>query len=148
MPQQRRRAVVVGGGGFGLLLCAIVLTAAAAGCKDTASPEYVADQFVEAYFRRVDQAGARQYTALGASEMLDKEIEATRSIRASGYTPEQAAGDVSVRRKTRTMRGERVRFDYDITIRGDGTEVKQSADIELASIQSAWKVVLLNLHAP
>jgi hypothetical protein len=132
-------------------LAAILLLSTGAlgsGCKDTSSPEYVADQFVEAYFQRVDQAAARQFTALGATEMLDREIEATRSIRASGYTPDQATAAVKFRRGTRAMRGDRVRFDYDITIQSDGTEVKRQADVELASIQAAWKVVLLNLRGP
>src|SRR4051794_132493 len=120
----------------------------ALGCKDRTSPEYVADQFVDAYFRRVDQAEARKYTALGVTEMLDREVEATRSIRASGYTPAEAAGDVSFRRSSRSMRGERVRFDYDIVLKSEGTEAKRVADVELASIQSTWKVVLLEIKAP
>jgi hypothetical protein len=129
------------------IMCVLAIMAAS-GCADRSSPEYIADQFVDAYFRRVDQAEARKYTALGATEMLDRELEATRSIRASGYTPEQATADVTFRRTSRAMRGERVRFDYDIKIRSDGTEAKRVADIELANIQAGWKVVLVDVKAP
>ncbi len=133
----RRRLLVAAVGALALL--------GSPGCKDKAAPEYVADQFVDAYFRRIDQASARQYTALGATEMLDRELESTRSIRQSGYTPDQAAAAVTFSRGPRTMRGERVRFDYAITIQGEGTESKRSADIELSKIQSAWKVVRVDV---
>ena len=117
----------------------------ALGCTDKATPEYVADQFVEAYFRRMDQQLARQFTALGATEMLDKELDLVRSVRAQGYTPEQAAAEVTVHRATRSTRGERVRFDYDITIKHEESEEHRSADVELAKIQAVWKVVRVDV---
>src|SRR3954466_13665228 len=89
------------------------------GCTDKGAPEYIADQFVDAYFRRMDQHAARQFTALGATEMLDKELELVRSVRAQGYTAAEASAEVAVRRKSRGTRGERVRFDYDIDIHRD-----------------------------
>jgi len=111
------------------------------GCADKGAPEYVADQFVDAYFRRMDQQAARQFTALGATEMLDKELDLVRSVRAQGYTPDEAAAQVVCRRTARGSRGERVRFDYEITIVHDESEEHRAADVELAKIQTTWKVV-------
>jgi hypothetical protein len=110
-------------------------------CTDKSAPEYVADQFVTAYFQRMDQQAARQYTALGATEMLDRELELTRSVRAEGYTAEKAAAEVVCRRTARNKRGERVRFDYDIAIKHEDSEEHRAADVELANIQAVWKVV-------
>ena len=80
---------------------ALLLGGLAAGCTDKAAPEYVADQFVDAYFRRMDQQAARQFTALGATDMLDCELDLTRAVRGQGYTQEEATGQVACRRKTR-----------------------------------------------
>jgi hypothetical protein len=126
-------------------LAALAWLLVAGGCTDKAAPEYVADQFVDAYFRRMDQQGARQFTALGATEMLDKELDLVRSVRAQGYTPEEAAAQVAVRRTARSTRGERVRFDYEITIKHEESEEHRMADIELSKIQEAWKVVRVDV---
>jgi len=111
------------------------------GCTDKSAPEYVADQFVDAYFRRMDQQAARQFTALGATETLDRELDLVRSVRAEGYGPDQAASEVVVRRAAKGTRGDRVRFDYDITIKHDEADERRAADVELAKIQTQWKVV-------
>jgi hypothetical protein len=111
------------------------------GCADKAAPEYVADQFADAYFRRMDQRAARQFTALGATEMLDRELDLVSSVRSQGYTPDQAAAEVVCGRKSRSTRGDRVRFDYDIAIRHEDSDEHRSADVELAKIQTAWRVV-------
>src|SRR5258708_3096930 len=110
-------------------------------CTDRTAPEYVADQFVDAYFRRMDQQAARQFTALGATEMLDRELDLVRSVRSQGYTPDEAAAQVVFRRTAKNTRGERVRFDYEITIKHEESEEHRGADVELAKIQAAWKVV-------
>ena len=110
-------------------------------CQNRGAPEYVADEFVEAYFRRMDQQGARQFTAFGATEMLDRELELTRSVREQGYLPSEAAAQVNWKRTGRSARGERVRFDYTIDIRREGSEDHRTADVELAKVQSGWKVV-------
>lgn len=120
-----------------MLLAAMIL----AGCKDQGAPEYVADEFVEAYFRRMDQRGARQFTAFGATEMLDRELELTREVREQGYLPSEASAQVNWKRTGRSMRGDRVRFDYDIDIRREELEDHRLADVELAKVQSGWKVV-------
>jgi hypothetical protein len=124
-----------------LYAAALLVANFAWGCKDQGAPEYIADEFVEAYFSRMDQRGARQFTAFGATEMLDREIELTRDVRAQGYLPAEAAARVHWKRTGRSMRGERVRFDYDIDIRREDSEDHRSADIELAKVQSGWKVV-------
>jgi hypothetical protein len=116
-------------------------------CTDKTAPEYVADQFVDAYFRRMDQQGARQFTALGATEMLDKELDLVRSVRSQGYTPDEAAAQVVVRRTARSTRGERVRFDYEITIKHEESEEHRMADVELSKIQTVWKVVRIDVKA-
>ena len=115
------------------------------GCTDKTGPEYIADQFVDAYFRRMDQQGARQFTALGATEMLDRELELVRTVRSQGYTPDEAAAQVVYRRTARGSRGERVRFDYDITIKHDESEEHRAADVELAKIQAVWRVVRVDV---
>jgi hypothetical protein len=124
-------------------------------CTDKTAPEYIADQFVAAYFQRMDQKEARQFTALGASDMLEHELELTRGIRADGYSAMDAAAEVRYRRRGRSLRGERVRFDYDIAIKHDDTEDHRTADVELANIQSdgrtasahgwGWKVVRVDV---
>ncbi|HKQ68467.1 MAG TPA: hypothetical protein VJT73_03970 [Polyangiaceae bacterium] len=125
-----------------IVCCAVFVLA---GCVDKGEPEYAADQFVDAYFRRMDQQAARQFTALGATEMLDRELDLTRGVRADGYTPAQAAADVVCKRLSRSARGERVRFDYDVVIRHEQSEDHRAADIELAKIQSAWRVVRVDV---
>ena len=119
----------------------LVATFGLSACKDEGAPEYVADEFVEAYFRRMDQRGARQFTAFGATEMLDRELELTRDVREQGYLPQEASAKVNWKRTARSTRGERVRFDYDIDIRRDDAEDHRLADVELAKVQSGWKVV-------
>jgi hypothetical protein len=118
------------------------------GCSDKSAPEYVADQFVDAYFRRMDQQAALQFTALGATEMLDRELELTRAVRGQGYTQDEASGQVNCQRKARSSRGERVRFDYEIDIRREDSEEHRAADVELAKIQAAWKVVRVEVKTP
>jgi hypothetical protein len=127
---------------------ALLLAGFSGGCDDKGAPEYVADQFVDAYFRRMDQQAARQFTALGATEMLDRELELTRAVRGQGYTQEEASGQVACRRKDRATRGERVRFAYDIDIKRDDSEEHRAADVELAKIQAAWKVVRVEVKNP
>ncbi len=114
-------------------------------CTDKAAPEFIADQFVDAYFRRMDQQSAREFTALGATEMLDKELDLVRSVRAQGYTPDEAAAQVVVRRTSRGTRGDRVRFDYEITIKHEESEEHRNADVELSKIQAVWKVVRVDV---
>ncbi|HMI87480.1 MAG TPA: hypothetical protein VK550_25505 [Polyangiaceae bacterium] len=128
-----------------LVLVALVLALLPA-CKDQGAPEYVADQFVEAYFQRMDQQSARQFTAFGATEMLDRELELTRGVREQGYLPAEAAAQVNWRRIGRSTRGERVRFDYDIDIRREGAEDHRRADIELSKVQTGWKVVRVGIQ--
>ena len=127
----------------GALLAAAVILAA--GCTDRGSPEYVADQFVEAYFRRMDQAGARAFTALGATKMLESELALTESIRKDGYSAEQAAASVAVHRGESARRDERVRVPYTITVKGSSGDMVRQADVELSKIQGEWKVVRLGL---
>jgi len=127
---------------------ALLLSGLATGCTDKSAPEYIADQFVDAYFRRMDQQAARQFTALGATDMLDRELELTRAVRGQGYTQEEATGQVACRRKARATRGERVRFDYEIDIKRDDSEEHRSADVELTKIQAVWKVVRVDVKTP
>jgi hypothetical protein len=131
--------------------CGVLVVAAAPllapGCSDKTRPEYVADQFVEAYFQQMDQQAARQFTALGATDMLDRELELTRGVRLQGFSAAEAADQVVCRRRGRSMRGERVRFDYDVAIKHDQSEEHRTADVELAHIQSAWKVVRVDVKA-
>ena len=124
-----------------LLLASVLWLVVIPACKDHGAPEYVADEFVEAYFTRMDQRAAREFTAFGATEMLDRELELTRGVREQGYLPSEAAAKVTWRRTGRSMRGERVRFDYDIDIQREDAQDHRLADIELAKVQTGWKVV-------
>jgi hypothetical protein len=113
-----------------------------AGCRDRASSEYVADEFADAYFRRMDQDAALKFTALGATEMLDREIKDTRSVRESGYGAAEAASSVTFSRGSAVHRDARVGFHYTITVRADDSAPTQrEADLELAQIGGSWKVV-------
>jgi hypothetical protein len=114
-------------------------------CRDTKSSDYVADQFADAYFRRFDQEAALAYTALGATEMLDKELADTKSLRESGYTPAEAAANVTFTRGKATPRDARVDYHYVITAEAeDSAPVVREADVELATIAGSWKVVTLH----
>jgi hypothetical protein len=124
----------------------LVLATTFAACAKEGAPEQVADAFADAYFRRADQEKAKEYTALGVTEMLDKELREVAQLRRDGYTPEAAfGGDVDVRRGEGSQRDQRVRFRYVVTVRNGSTETVRDADIELASIHGAWKVVRLGL---
>jgi hypothetical protein len=138
----RRRGLPVG-----FLVCGLLASAAGAwGCRDKTSSEYVADEFADAYFRRMDQDAALKFTALGATEMLDKELADTKALRESGYTPAEAAASVSFTHGPPVRREARVGFHYAITIRADNSDpVKREADLELARVDGAWKVVSVRL---
>lgn len=110
-------------------------------CSKDGSPEQVADAFADAYFRRMDQEKAKEFTALSASAMLDGELHDVAQVRKDGYTPGEAASDVVLKRGTTTQRDQRVRIPFEIVIKVDGSETARDADVELAQIQGVWKVV-------
>jgi hypothetical protein len=114
-------------------------------CHGAATSETVADQFADAYFRRFDQEAALSYTALGATEMLDKELAETKAIRES-YSPAEAAASVTFTHGPATPREARVDYHYVIIARADddSAPVTREADIELAKIAGAWKVVTVH----
>ena len=125
------------------LAAAIVLLSA---CKAGTGSDQVADRFADAYFRHFDQEAALAYTALGATEMLDKELADTRAIRESGYTPAEAAASVTFTRGPATKRDARVDYHYVVVARvEDGAPLTHEADVELAQIGGAWKVVSVRL---
>ena len=84
------------------------------------------------------------FTALGASEMLERELELTRAVR-SGVTPSEAASQVAYRRRARALRGRGCGSSTRLRIRHEGAEEQRAADVELAKIQAAWKVVLVDV---
>lgn len=112
---------------------------------EAGSPEAVADAFADAYFRRADQEKAKEYTAFGATKMLDQEIAEVRGVRGDGYDPAAAQLDVAVERGQRSTRDHRVRFDYLVTYRSEAGEQQKHADIELSQVDGAWKVVRVGL---
>src|SRR5262249_42271496 len=111
------------------------------------SPEQVADAFSDAYFRRMDQEKAKEYTALGATKMLEDELHEVADIRKEGYTPGEAGADVKIHRGEPTRRDERVRFPYAITIHTDAGDTVKDADVELTRTDGTWKVVRVGLKA-
>jgi hypothetical protein len=129
-----------------LAASAILFSITLGGCSKQGAPEAVADAFVDAYFRHADQEKAKEYTALGASEMLEKELGEVAQLRKDGYTPSEAGGgDVKVRRGESHTRDQRIRVPYEIVVRTDGEETVRDADVELANIHGTWKVVRLGL---
>jgi len=126
-----------------------IVLGALGGCNktDPGSPEAVADAFVEAYFRHADQEAAKQYTAFGATKMLEKELSEVKSLRDEGYGPSEASLEVAVERGARSERGERVRFDYALRFHDSHGDAVRHADVELAKIDGEWKVVRIGLDA-
>ena len=123
----------------------LVLLLVLGSCRDVTSSETVADQFADAYFRRFDQDSALAFTALGATEMLDKELADTKAIRESGYTPVEAAADVTFTRGPAIPRDARIDYRYEVTARSEDTpSVVREVDVELAKIGGVWKVVTLH----
>ena len=120
----------------------LALSTALSGCARQGAPEQVADAFVEAYFRHADQEKAKEYTALGATEMLDQELREVAPLRKDGYTPAEAGGgEVEVHRGEPAKRDERIRFPYEIKLKNGGATALRDADVELANIRGTWKVV-------
>ena len=123
------------------VIAAFALTVALGGCKKKDGAEQVADAFAEAYFQRADQEKAKEYTALGATQMLNDELREVDKIRKEGYAPSDAALDIRVNRGASTTREQRIRFPYEVTVRSEGMETVRDADVELTQIQGKWKVV-------
>ncbi len=124
------------------VIAAFALTVALGGCKKKDGAEQVADAFAEAYFQHADQEKAKEYTALGATQMLVDELREVEKLRKDGYTPSEAAlGDIRVNRGPSTPREQRIRFPYEVIVRTEGVETVRDADVELAQIQGVWKVV-------
>lgn len=126
-----------------VLALALVL-AGAPGCnKSRTTPEAVADAFVEAYFQQMDQQRAKEFTALGATKMLDAELKSVEEIRKDGYAPGSVA--VGVHRGESAPRDERIRIPYEIEIETEAGKQLRDADIELAKIDGQWKVVRVGI---
>jgi hypothetical protein len=123
---------------------ALALATFLAGCAKPGAPEAVADAFADAYFRRADQEKAKEYTAFGATEMLEKELREVAQLRRDGYTPTDSR-EVNVHRGEARKRDERIRFPYEITVKSEGKETVRDADVELASVRGAWKVVRVDM---
>jgi hypothetical protein len=130
---------------FTFLLAAVVSLVSGCNSAPSGSPEAVGDAFADAYFRLADQQKAKEFTAFGATKMLEREVADVQGLRDNGYTPSEANIDVAVERGARSMRGERVRFDYLIRYKNGDAEQVKHADIELAQVEGQWKVVRLGL---
>ena len=111
---------------------------ALAGCNDT--PERVADHFVDFYFVEIDQARARPLTTGLASRKLDDELHLVESIRQT-YEPDQAKPSIFYVRQGLSLRGERARATYDLTIRrGGDDESHRQVLVSLERVDRRWKV--------
>lgn len=121
---------------------------AAAGCGKRQvenTPESVADAFVEAYFRQMDQQRAKEFTALGATRMLETELKEVQEVRKDGYSPGSVA--VTVHRGEPSPREQRIRIPYQIEVQMEDGKRTSDADIELTKIDGAWKVVRVGVTA-
>jgi len=125
----------------------IVALSGATGCKKAApnTPEGVADSFVEAYFRQMDQQRAKEFTALGATRMLEAELKEVQDVRRDGYAP--GSVEVAVHRGQPVLRDERIRIPYEIEIATEGGKQVRDADVELSRIDGAWKVVRVGVKS-
>ncbi len=73
--------------------------------------------------------------------MLVDELREIEKLRKDGYTPSEAAlGDIRVNRGPRRPRAAHP-LPYEVIVRTEGVETVRDADVELAQIQGAWKVV-------
>jgi hypothetical protein len=133
--------------GVGTIASLLAILSIQGGCAPDGSPERVADAFADAYFRRMDQEKAKDYTALGASSMLDSELHEVAQIRKDGYTPSEAAAEIVLRRGPASQRDQRVRFPFEVVVKVDGAETIRDADVELTQIQGVWKVVRVGVKA-
>ncbi len=128
------------------MIACVAVVALGTACQKQGAPEQVADGFVEAYFVRADQERAKDFTALGATEMLEKELKDVAAVRKDGYVPgDNGRGDVQAKRGAPSNREQRIRYPYEITIKSGDVETVREADIELAQIKGAWKVVRVGL---
>ncbi|MEJ7733571.1 MAG: hypothetical protein WKG00_30795 [Polyangiaceae bacterium] len=116
-------------------------------CAQATGPEAVADAFADAYFRRMDQQKAKEFTALGASAMLDAELREVSEIRKEGYDPGEAGAAVTLKRGPSSHRDQRIRIPYEVVIKHDNVETTRDADIELTQLEGSWKVVRVGLTA-
>jgi hypothetical protein len=116
-------------------------------CAESNSPEAVADAFAEAYFRRMDQQKAKEFTALGASAMLDAELREVSEIRKEGYDPAEAGAAVTLKRGPSSHRDQRIRIPYEVVVSHDDVKTTRDADIELTQLEGSWKVVRVGLTA-
>lgn len=144
MPPERslpRRAALT------VLLALTLASGALAGCEKKVenTPESVADAFVEAYFRQMDQQRAKEFTALGATRMLEAELREVQEVRKDGYSP--GSVNVQVVRGSPTPRDERVRVPYEIEVQAEDGKHVSDADIELTRIDGAWKVVRVGVRS-
>lgn len=117
------------------------------GCSQEGSPERVADAFAQAYFNEMNQEKAKEYTALGATAMLDKELADVAEVRRGGYTAADARESVSLKRGEASKREHRIRFPYEVIVRSGDAETVRDADVELSQIQGTWKVVRVGISA-
>ncbi|MEZ4295473.1 MAG: hypothetical protein R3B70_10900 [Polyangiaceae bacterium] len=141
-----RRSRHRGKGLVSLILAAALLGGALGGCGKGPdnTPEDVADAFVEAYFRQMDQKRALELTALGATRMLETELKEVEDVRKEGYEPGSVA--VSVERGEPAPRDERIRIPYTIEIETEAGKQLREADIELTKLDGKWKVVRVGVR--
>jgi hypothetical protein len=123
----------------------LLLTFTACNRPAAGSPEAVADAFADAYFRHADQKKAKPLTAFGARKMIERELIDVEAVRDTGYTPNRAGLAVEARRGARSMRRDRVRFDYTLSYPGAEGRAEKHVDIELAKVHDEWKVVRVTM---
>jgi len=96
---------------FGALCLAIVLL----GCSQSNSAQAVADQFMQAYYVRIDQTQALEVSTGLAQERLRQELQQVAPLR-RGSSLEQARPKVSYTLARTQPEGRQVLLVYDLTI--------------------------------
>lgn len=119
----------------------IVLPLMLAGCSSANTAEGVAERFVEAYYVRIDQVQALDFTAALAREKLQRELQLVAQARRGGSV-EQARPKIEYTRAQIRLEGPRVFFIYDLTIKPTHVSpMLKRVLITTEQLEEHWKVI-------
>ena len=121
-----------------LLLC---VPLGVLGCSSGNSPEGVADQFMQAYYIRIDQAQALAYSAALAREKLQQELQLVGRARRGGGVA-QARPHMQYTHVRTQPEGRHVFLIYDLTIQpAHVPPMLKQVLITTTRIEEQWKVI-------
>ncbi len=119
----------------------IVISFVLAGCSRGSTPEGVAEQFVEAYYVRIDQIQALEFAAALAREKLQQELQLVAQARRGGSV-EQARPKIKYTRSDTRSEGRQVFFIYELTIQpAQFSPILKQVLITTEQLDEQWKVI-------